>query len=259
MSTDSPSSDGKPPAAHPKKGWRVPLPEPSTTTPTGPDPRGLIPPESQFAAAVRGERDALCALWEANRRWVAAIILAHKPAWADTDDLLQDVASTLLRKIGQVRDPAALAPWLKMVATNAARAASRDLSQRRKVSPIARIGGGDADHLEILGGASLSTAESAADRERLEHGRRLLELSADLPEGYREPLLLRCVQGMSYTQIAQVLELPETTIETRIARGRRMLREAARKGGLEAAIVETSPRDLTEGASLRIPMSRGTR
>jgi RNA polymerase sigma factor (sigma-70 family) len=256
MSADSPSSDGKPTAAHPKKGWRVPLPEPSTTTPTGPDPRGLIPQESLFAAAVRGEQDALCALWEANRRWVAAIILAHKPAWADTDDILQDVASTLLRKIGQVRDPAAFAPWLKMVATNAARAASRDLSQRRKVSPIARIGGGE-DHLETLVGAS--TAESAADRERLEHGRRLLELSADLPEGYREPLLLRCVQGMSYTQIAQVLELPETTIETRIARGRRMLRDAARKGGLEAAIVETSPRDLTEGAGSRISLSRGTR
>jgi RNA polymerase sigma-70 factor (ECF subfamily) len=232
------------------------LSEPSTTTPTGPDPRGLIPQESLFAAAVRGEQDALCALWEANRRWVAAIILAHKPAWADTDDLLQDVASTLLRKIGQVRDPAAFAPWLKMVATNAARAASRDLSQRRKVSPIARIGGGE-DHLETLVGAS--TAESAADRERLEHGRRLLELSADLPEGYREPLLLRCVQGMSYTQIAQVLELPETTIETRIARGRRMLREAACKGGLEAAIVKTSSRDLTEGAASRIPLSRGTR
>jgi RNA polymerase sigma-70 factor (ECF subfamily) len=232
------------------------LPEPSTTTPTGPDPQGLIPQESLFAAAVRGEQDALCALWEANRRWVAAIILAHKPAWADTDDILQDVASTLLRKIGQVRDPAAFAPWLKMVATNAARAASRDLSQRRKVSPIARLGGSE-DHLETLVGAS--SAESAADRERLEHGRRLLELSADLPEGYREPLLLRCVQGMSYTRIAQVLELPETTIETRIARGRRMLREAARKGGLEAAIVETSPRDLTEGAGSRISLSRGTR
>jgi DNA-directed RNA polymerase specialized sigma24 family protein len=38
---------------------------------------------------------------------------------------------------------------------------------------------------------------------------------------------MRCVRGMSYKQIGAVLDLPETTIETRIARGRRMLRELA--------------------------------
>jgi RNA polymerase sigma-70 factor (ECF subfamily) len=54
-----------------------------------------------------------------------------------------------------------------------------------------------------------------------------MALARTLPEGYREPLLMRCVRGMSYKQIGAVLDLPETTIETRIARGRRMLRELA--------------------------------
>jgi DNA-directed RNA polymerase specialized sigma24 family protein len=52
-----------------------------------------------------------------------------------------------------------------------------------------------------------------------------MQLAANLPDGYREPLLLRCVQGMGYRQIGEVMGLPETTIETRIARGRRMLRD----------------------------------
>ena len=52
-----------------------------------------------------------------------------------------------------------------------------------------------------------------------------MELARELPEGYREPLLMRCARGMSYTQIGAVLGLPETTVETRIARGRRMLRD----------------------------------
>ena len=43
--------------------------------------------------------------------------------------------------------------------------------------------------------------------------------------GVREPLLLRCVRGLSYQQISTILELPVTTIETRLARARRMLRE----------------------------------
>ena len=65
------------------------------------------------------------------------------------------------------------------------------------------------------------------DEETNEEARRLLALAIELPEGYREPLLLRCVRGMSYKAIARLLSLPETTIETRISRGRRMLRELA--------------------------------
>jgi RNA polymerase sigma-70 factor (ECF subfamily) len=45
-----------------------------------------------------------------------------------------------------------------------------------------------------------------------------------LPPEYREPLLLRCLRGMSYRQIGEVLDLPVTTIETRLARARRMIR-----------------------------------
>jgi RNA polymerase sigma-70 factor (ECF subfamily) len=49
--------------------------------------------------------------------------------------------------------------------------------------------------------------------------------TARLPEHYREPLLLRAVRGMSYRQIADTLGVPITTVETRLARARRMLRD----------------------------------
>jgi RNA polymerase sigma-70 factor (ECF subfamily) len=64
-------------------------------------------------------------------------------------------------------------------------------------------------------------------------------LAARLPDGYREPLLLKCVRGLSYRQIGELMGLPETTVETRIARGRRMLRElAAADGGVAGVIRE---------------------
>lgn len=240
--------------------------DPDLSQTSAPAAVGVVPEDALFAAAVRGDRDAVSALWESNRRWVAAVVLAHKPAWADLDDLLQEVAATLLRKVGQVRDPGAFAPWLRMVAMNAARAASRDLSQRRRISPpashAARSHAGPAGHTDAIDGfeglaSTPSTAEIAAGRERLEHGRHLLELAADLPDAYREPLLLRCVHGMSYAQIGQVLELPETTIETRIARGRRMLREAAR--ATPAALAQGDAAVLTEPRPLRISTGGASR
>lgn len=172
-------------------------------------------------AALRGERDALRRVWEDNRRWLAAVVLAHKPAWAEVDDILQDVAATMVAKIGHVREPEGLRPWLRMVAANAARAASRDLSHRRRALAFPT---GEAVE---PGPTSPDAGEGAGRRETEAEGRRLLELAAKLPEGYREPLILRCVKDMSYREIGAVLGLPETTVETRIARGRRMLRELA--------------------------------
>jgi RNA polymerase sigma-70 factor (ECF subfamily) len=53
-----------------------------------------------------------------------------------------------------------------------------------------------------------------------------IELIERLAPEYRDPLLLRCVRGLSQREIAGILDLPETTIETRLARGRRLLRDA---------------------------------
>ncbi|MFN0131203.1 MAG: RNA polymerase sigma factor [Phycisphaerales bacterium] len=174
------------------------------------------------AAAMRGDAEALRAVWQENRRWVAAVLLAHKPKDVDVEDLLQDVAMTLVKSITKVRDASVLGPWLRTVAINAARAAGRQ-SSRRQRGPIRMSRGQDVSEGEA--GATWPPVDEEVGRG--EAGGRLAALSARLPEGYREPLLLKCVQGMSYREIGTLLGLPETTVETRIARGRRMLREMA--------------------------------
>ncbi len=176
---------------------------------------------SVVAAAMRGQADALQEVWEDHRRWVAGVLLAHKPREADLEDLLQEVAMTLVRTIGKLRDGAMLRPWLRTVAINAARASGRSTGVRRRAVETWK-----QDHQAGLEAAQAAPAPPRTLADRQEGGR-LIELARTLPEGYREPLLLRCVRGMSYREIGELMGLPETTIETRIARGRRMLRELA--------------------------------
>jgi len=168
------------------------------------------------SAAIRGDRDALSLLWDDSRRWVAAIILAHKPREADLEDLLQLVAMQLCRKISTLDEPKAFRGWLRMIAINIARAEGRK-STRRKRSMLRLVGLGDTREVR----------EERADELALssEQSRRVYHAARSLPAGYREPVLLRCLQSMSYEQIGDAMGLPVTTIETRIARGRRMLRE----------------------------------
>ncbi|MFO0826961.1 MAG: sigma-70 family RNA polymerase sigma factor [Phycisphaerales bacterium] len=170
--------------------------------------------ESELLDAARaGNRAALERLWERHRRWVAAVLLVHKPRTADVDDLLQEVAATLVAKVGTLRDPETFPGWLRSVALNAARMAAR--GTRRRVAATERFG-----REEVA-----QRRQSDAPRLTRSAGDRLRERLAALPAGYAEPLMLRLVQEMSYAQIAQVLDLPETTVENRIVRGRRMLRE----------------------------------
>ncbi|MBN8597736.1 MAG: RNA polymerase sigma factor [Planctomycetes bacterium] len=165
------------------------------------------------------DHEELKRLWEENRRWVAALLLTHKPRWADLEDLLQEVATTLVGKGHEIRDAALLKPWLRTVATNVARLAAR----RGKLRLHGSLDAPDTDG----GPENESEPMPSATPTRREEAARLLDLARKLPDGYREPLLLKSVHGLSYRQIGNILGIPETTVETRIARGRKQLREMA--------------------------------
>ena len=161
-------------------------------------------------------RADVSAVWREHRRWVAAVLLAHMPREADLEDLLQDVAVTVVTRIGELRDRSRLRGWLRTVAVNTARMAGRKSRVRRVVMrPLVAADDALPDpsaRAPWAGAAARAEAESA------------LALVQSLPVEYREPPLLRSVRGLSQKQIAETLGLTETTVETRLARARRMLR-----------------------------------
>lgn len=167
--------------------------------------------------AIRGDRDAMDRVWRRVRRWVGAVVLAHKPREADLEDLMQQVALKLCSSITDVRDPGAFKPWLRSVAINTARAEGRKTTRRR------------AGFLRFVSSSAPNLDSASRDPELSEHARRVLDAARRLPENYRDPVVMRCLHEMSYREIGEVMGLPETTVETRIARGRRMLRETLRQ------------------------------
>jgi RNA polymerase sigma-70 factor (ECF subfamily) len=53
-------------------------------------------------------------------------------------------------------------------------------------------------------------------------------LTASLPEKLRHPLLLSAIEEMSSKEVAEILNISEATVRTRIFRARRLLREKLR-------------------------------
>ena len=142
-----------------------------------------------------GDRAAIQTIWRNNRRWVAAVLLSYKPRRAEVEDLLQDVAMTVVRKVHTVRDPAHFRAWLRTVAINTARAAARGPAGPMAVSDL----DGHSSGVSAQGGFSL-------DRE--EERKRVAVLVAALPDTYREPLLLRAVHGLKSREIASIMGIP---------------------------------------------------
>ena len=181
-----------------------------------------------FERAARGDRAAIDEVWRANRRWIAAVLAAHAPRGVDVEDLLQEVAATLVAKHSHIRDAASLRGWLRVVAVNAARMAARSKSIERR-SLRAVTDGAAQTRVEHEPVARMSAA-AAVDT---------MALVARIPPIYAEPLLLQSTQGLTQRQLATLLDVPETTIETRLARARRMLRQLAAEAERAAERITT--------------------
>ena len=161
------------------------------------------------------DRQTLEALWREHRSWVAAVVDTIRPRDVDLEDLLQEVALRFVRQIRSLRDAKRLRAWLRQIARNVCTDASRRTRLRRTEHA-------ELDTIEIARG-NLGTTSELESRDELARVRAAM---TTLPEDMRELLALRAIDGLSQREIAATLDLPETTIETRLVRARRALRAA---------------------------------
>ena len=141
----------------------------------------------------------------------------------DVEDAFQATFLILVRRAGSLRDPARLAPWLFGVARKVATRARTDLARRR-----AR---------EIVGLANYQAVPEVevADPAR-ELGRALVEEIDRLPASLREPVLLCCVEGLTYDDAASRLRSTAPAIRGRLARARVRLKERLIRRGFAPAV-----------------------
>jgi RNA polymerase sigma factor (sigma-70 family) len=109
-----------------------------------------------------------------------------------------------------------LRPWLAQIALNLAR------NRRRRRPPPARpLEDGDGRPVPVAAPAAAQPDQLAERRQEWEQ---LAELLNGLPRGWREAVVLRHVEGLPYTEVAEVLGRPVGTVKTHVHRGVRQLR-----------------------------------
>ncbi len=188
------------------------------------------------------------AMQYAPQLYSAALRMTRRPA--DAEDLVQETFLKAYRSFGTFEEGSNLRAWLYRILTNTYINMYRAKQRRPQESDL-----GDLEDLYLyrrIGSIEAAVASRSAEDQ-------LFDLFTDdevkvalegLPESFRLPVLLADVQGFSYKEIAEMLDIPIGTVMSRLHRGRKAMQRAlvdfARERGLLADDDDTAPIGATE-------------
>jgi RNA polymerase sigma-70 factor, ECF subfamily len=159
---------------------------------------------------------------------------------ADAEDLVAEAVARAWRACETLTNRDSFRGWIHRILANTWTSWWRAASVRPVAEPLVDEGSNDESfslferlHQPFL--LWFSTPEQEFLNKLL---RQDLEAAIDaLPESFRVAVVLADVQGLSYQEIADALEIPIGTVRSRLARGRSALQKALWQHGLDAGLV----------------------
>src|SRR6266581_7321116 len=167
--------------------------------------------------------------------YTAALRMTRNPA--EAEDLVQETYLKAYRAFGSFQEGTNLKAWLYRILTNTFINSYRSKKRRPEESYIE-----DVEDLYLyrrLGGLEGATAGQSAEEQVLEHftESEIKEALESLPEQFRIAVLLGDVEGFSYKEIAEILDIPIGTVMSRLHRGRRALQKRLYDFGHDRGLV----------------------
>ena len=181
--------------------------------------------ETQFLERLRaGEAAAFDYLVMERSGDIHALLYRLTEDAEEARDLTQETFLQAFRSIAHFRGDSDLRTWLYRIAINKARNRRRWWWRRRRDVTVS-LDAGDANATPL--GARLPDT-NGRDPEQLtlarERERALTVALRALTRSYREVVILRDVEGLSYEEVATALEISVGTVKSRLSRGRTELR-----------------------------------
>jgi RNA polymerase sigma-70 factor, ECF subfamily len=169
--------------------------------------------EDSDAALIRlsqeGQRDAFGQLYQRYARMVHGILLAKVPA-LEAEDLVQEVFLRALPRLHRLREATRFGAWLAAI--------TRNLAKDYYRQPRLRI--------ECADDSPAADASAPPHKQdQANEAAEILNSIRNLPEAYRETLILRLVEGLTGPEIAAKTGLSHGSVRVNLNRGMQQLRE----------------------------------
>lgn len=145
----------------------------------------------------------------------------------DAADMTQESFLKAWRNLESFQGNSAFSTWLYRLASNTCLDHLRSVKRKPQLSLVMEDEDGETQALDVPDSAPSPEEQVIA----LDEQSRLNDALQALDEDQRQILILRAVNGLSYTEIAEALQLKEGTVKSRLARARDQLRKKLQQNG----------------------------
>ena len=152
---------------------------------------------------------------------VAQIISKFVGNSADVNDVAQEAFIKAYKAINNFRGESSFYTWLYRIVVNAAKTYLESNSKRKNHIDV------DSEEFQSIDSQGVLTSRESPDKiiESQELQQVILSAMNELPEELRQAIMLREVEGMSYEDMADLLQIPIGTVRSRIFRARQFIEE----------------------------------
>ena len=171
-----------------------------------------------------GDKTAFDLLFRRYQHKIYGLVSRYLKEPQDIEDVVQEAFIKAYRALPRFRGDSAFYTWLYRIAINTAK---NHLVARSRKPPDSDIDAEDAENFE--GADALREIENPENALHTRQVREAIDAAIrSLPDDLRSAVTLREFDGMSYEQIAQVMECPVGTVRSRIFRAREAIDEQLR-------------------------------
>jgi RNA polymerase sigma-70 factor (ECF subfamily) len=151
----------------------------------------------------------------------AALRMTRNPS--DAEDLVQETYLRAYRGFGGFKDGTNLKAWLYRILTNTFINSYR--AKKRRPDEVDLDDTPESSIFQRLGGLEAASASRSTEAEVLESipEAEVKDALESLPDQFRMAVILADIEGFSYKEIADIMEVPIGTVMSRLHRGRRLL------------------------------------
>ena len=169
----------------------------------------------------------------------AALRMTRNPA--DAEDLVQETYLKAYRGFGGFEQGTNLKAWLYRILTNTYINQYRAKQRRPTETELDEVE--DLFLYRRLGGLEAAQISRSAEDELMDFftEAEVKQAIEDLPENFRMAVLLADVEGFSYKEIADILDIPIGTVMSRLHRGRKGLEKRLYEYAVSRGLAEAAP------------------
>lgn len=178
--------------------------------------------ETLIERSRSGDTDAFAELVRRYQDYMHNAVVHLVGAGHDAEDLTQEVFMKAYRGLPGFQQRSQFSTWLYGIMLNCVRSHWRKKGRGPDLMSLEAGGHDDQSAPDPPARRTSRPEERVMQEERIEVVRRGIQ---QLPPDLREVVVLRDLQGMAYKELAQTLDLPLGTVKSRLARGRRALRD----------------------------------